>query len=405
MNCSECAGVFCVACTHIVAIERGQETTSKSTKKGKNKEQKDDDDAADDTPVTTTLSKGGNSSSSRVCDGCKRMETPGEEIREAIKEELKSEIARLEKKNRKKEAKTRPAMKNQFEETLDRASMNLAVKVADTIGKAGMELPPVVPLLLHRGSAFSMNGEENDEYDDRRERMRGTTPPRSGYLEITNKSAVFFCIKVLYSAILDGGRDSDRIKFEVPRPSYIAVPPGGTVHAFFDEKQDEKKRKSILVFTHFALTLLYLPLFFIPFCPSIFIVPVGIHGSNDDEEQEEDSSCSLDIMILYDNPKEGKKKKSTSKIQYETHRHVDTANISPIAKVSLFRSVIVYTIRANDQNMILKYKGKGMLVPRKGNNLMETGLVNVLLGRRTVGDIDLSTNVLSVGSTSYRLSV
>ena len=67
--------------------------------------------------------------------------------------------------------------------------------------------------------------------------------------------------------------------------------------------------------------------------------------------------------------------------------------------------MIVYTIRANDQNMILKYKGKGMLVPRKGNNLMETGLVNVLLGRRTVGDIDLSTNVLSVGSTSYRLSV
>ena len=113
----------------------------------------------------------------------------------------------------------------------------------------------------------------------------------------------------------------------------------------------------------------------------------------------------MDIMLLYDNPKEGKMKKNASKVQYETHRHVDTANISPCAKVSLFRSVIVYSIRANDQNMILKYKGKGTLEPRKGNSLMDAGLVNVLLGRRTVGDIDLSTNVLSVGSTSYRLSV
>ena len=205
------------------------ETASKPTKKGKNKEQKDNDDADDTTKRT--------SSSSRICDGCKRMETPGEDIREAIKQQLISEIARLEKRSRKKEARERPAIRNQFEETMDRASMNIAVKVADAIGKAGMEIAPVVPLLLHRGFAFSTNeGEENDEYD-RPERMHGTTPPSSGYLEITNKSSVFFCIKILCS----GGRDSNRLKFEVPRPSFIAVPPGGTVHAFFDDKKGPTK--------------------------------------------------------------------------------------------------------------------------------------------------------------------
>ena len=210
VTCSECAGVFCVACTHVVNTGREEETVAKSTKKGKNKEQKDNDD------VNDTPTKEGISSNCRICDGCKRLECPGDDIREAIKQQLLTDIARLEKKNRKKEAKSRPAMKNQFEETLDRASMNIAVKVADTIGKAGMEVPPVVPLVLHRGSAFSTNDEENDEYD-RPERIHGSTPPSSGYLEITNKSTVFFCVKVLYSTVVEGGRDSDRIKFEIPR--------------------------------------------------------------------------------------------------------------------------------------------------------------------------------------------
>ena len=174
---------------------------------------------------------------------------------------------------------------------------------------------------------------------------------------MTNKSPVFFCIKVLYA-----GCD---VKFEVPRPSYIAVPPGGTVHALFDDDG----------------------------------------GGGDDGDNDDDKSA-LQIMILFDNPKEEKavKKKKDKPIVYETKRHVDTDKISSCAKVSMFRSVVVYTVSTKERNVVLKYKGKGLLEPRKGNKLSETGLIGALLGKKLSSGIDLSTNVTSL-SSAFRLSV
>ncbi len=49
-------------------------------------------------------------------------------------------------------------------------------------------------------------------------------PPDSGYFELINKSSTFCCVKVL----LAGGHK----KFEIPRPSYFAIPPGDAVSSY-----------------------------------------------------------------------------------------------------------------------------------------------------------------------------
>ena len=64
----------------------------------------------------------------------------------------------------------------------------------------------------------------------------------------------------------------------------------------------------------------------------------------------------------------------------------------------------VYSVAARRQNVVLKYKGKGLLEPRKGSSLRETGLLGTLIGRRSAGGVDLKTNVDGVGGAVFRLA-
>jgi len=422
INCRECAGVFCDACTHVIAVAEGPGTGSskagatspgddtaqhaaaatsagKKRRKGGKKGDDDDDDEQESPPpgsrsplrglsgigstLTNGLTSGLNSINSistfnRVCDGCKRGECPGDDIKNAIREQLATQLARLEKKNRKKDAKSRPAMKNHLEETVDRVSMTLAVKVADSMGGVNgrfVDNPPAVPLKLRRGAPFS-----GDEDDPDAPPPTDSSAPRNGYFQLTNKSAAFVGVKVLYA-----GGD---LKFEVPRPSYLAVPPGGSVHAYFDEADDDDDDEE--------------------------------EDDEDDDDGEEKKGrgggrsrgrgsgrgrgggAELQVMLLFDNPKDSKALKKN--VMYNTARHVDIGKISPCAKIAKFRAVFVYSVAARRQNVVLKYKGRGLLEPRKGSSLKETGLLGTLIGRRTAGGVDLKTNVDSIGGAVFRLS-
>ena len=423
INCRECAGVFCDACTHVIAsTEVGTGTgtggagttapgddTAFSTASGKKRQKygkKGDNDNTNNedkqTPpasrsplrnlsgigstltngLTSGITNGINglnsiSTFNRICDGCKRGECPGDDIKNAIREQLATQLARLEKKDRKKVAKTRPAMKNHLEEAVDRVSMTLAVKVADSMGGVTgrfVDTPPAVSLKLQRGAPFS-----GDEDDPDAPPPTDSSAPRSGYFQLTNKSSAFVCVKVVYA-----GGD---LKFEVPRPSYLAVPPGGSVHAFFDEDAADAADEE--------------------------------DNEEDDDEDEEGKGkgrgrgqsgrgrrdyrgAELQVMLLFDNPKDAKALKKG--VFYNTARHLDSGKISPCAKVAKFRAVHVYSVAARRQNVVLKYKGKGLLEPRKGSSLRETGLLGTLIGRRSAGGVDLKTNVDGVGGAVFRLA-
>ena len=300
VNCSECAGVFCVECTHLdISTDKGGGSNAESTQ-GSKADKKTRKEGKADGEVRSSILNG----ASRICDGCKRGETPGEDIRNAIRKQLETQLSRLEKKDRKKVAKNREVGRSQFEDSLDLASMSLAVKVADSVGAQTFVDSTCLPVRLTRGAPYDENDNGPDEAPPP---PPFESCPSSGYLQVTNKSPVFFCIKVLYA----GGE----VKFEVPRPSYIAVPPGGTVHAFFDGDGDGEG-----------------------------------DGDNDDDK------AALQIMILFDNPKEekGLKKKKDKPIVYKTNRHVDTDKISSCARVSMFRSASVFEVSTKDKNVVLK---------------------------------------------------
>eukprot|EP01034_Spumella_vulgaris_P028516 gene28516-35387_t len=82
---------------------------------------------------------------------------------------------------------------------------------------------PLKRLKLGRGSYFGEDGQPNKNTTNK-------GPPVCGYLEIHNKSNEVFAVKIVYSG--------KGIKFEIPRPTYLAVPPRETVHAFFNPDFD-----------------------------------------------------------------------------------------------------------------------------------------------------------------------
>mmetsp|Transcript_16067 Transcript_16067/g.24217 ORF Transcript_16067/g.24217 Transcript_16067/m.24217 type:complete len:346 (-) Transcript_16067:172-1209(-) len=160
----------------------------------------------------------------------------------------------------------------------------------------------------------------------------------SGYFELANKSEDFVCVKLL----LPGG---DTV-FESSRPSYIVVPPGGAVYSLLD-------------------------------------------------------SCCLeevDLLLLINN---NELMDPNAPVRYDTTaRGADKSKMSPCAAVANFRTLLLVKIQCKDKNILLKYKGQGVVLPRHGGHVGRVGLMGRIQGKRFAEDVlDYSTNVTWVDTT------
>jgi len=171
------------------------------------------------------------------------------------------------------------------------------------------------------------------------------TLPLAGYFEFHNKSTEVVCVK-----LVERGEEAADVKFEAARPSFICIPPGEIVSGLFDKE---------LAF--------------------------------------------LELIVLFDNPNPIPRNAS---LVYDTQARGVTADvISPAAKVSLFKSLTLYSIKSKSKNVFVKYKGRGGVEPRRGNSVARVGLFARLSGHRFgKGLIDYATNVDSV-SLLKKLSI
>lgn len=211
---------------------------------------------------------------------------------------------------------------------------------------------PAVPYSLTRGSLFPEE-EDNDSptvgsVARAAAAMQSSAdaivkPPISGYFEVVNKSENdVCCIKLLTPG-------NHNVIFEAPRPPYLAVPPLEYAHTRFD-----------------------------PETPHV------------------------DLLLLYNNPNPIP---ASRKVVYDTSPDPRTglpcSNISPCACVSQFKTFSIYRIPCRGCNILLKYKGGGVLERRLGNSVGRVGIFSKLVGGgvKKVGapnQIDFATNVPSM---------
>eukprot|EP01041_Mallomonas_annulata_P002577 gene2577-5031_t len=291
-HCRVCAGIFCDNCTRIV--------DSSSPRAVQKSSQSDD-----------------NSCPIKICDGCRRNETPGEIIRNNVRSILDKEKQSDRDEGKQSAGKNAP--------NVDDIAMKVALKMGGAIGANFNAFARAIPCPLNR---YSIHGE-----DGRPAATKGPLPA-NGYLEIRNKSTEFFAVKVLFPGT--------NHKFEVPRPSYMAVPPGQTVSASFDP--------------------------------------------------EDRGITSMDIFILYSNPSPIE---TGSSLIYDTKgSNVNVSSIAPCARIDGFRRAVCYSAPCAGKNILLKYKGYGAIEPRRGDSIGRVGVVGKISGKRgTKHRIDYSTNI------------
>ena len=238
-----------------------------------------------------------NSNEERICLGCQRGDTPYNFI-PIIKLQLENE-------NNYENNKIISKINNKL-------NINNFNKINDNI--------QVEMLSLQRGEIFIDDGLDHS-----------IALPISGYFHFINKSNQFCAIKLL----LNGSN----IKFEIPRPSYIAIPPNGSVSTLFNPNYD-----------------------------------------------------ILDLYLLNNN--------ENTIIEYESlnfDSRIKGSNInnrSKCAKIDLFQNLSVYSINSKNKNVIIKYKDNSYVTPRNGNSITRVGLLGKLQGRNfTRNKIDYSTNI------------
>ena len=162
-HCRLCAGVYCDSCCEFTDDDIPAKAAASSVS----------DETA---PV-------------RVCDGCKRGETPGNQIKDAIRCKLETV-----------QEKATDASRSSLESIQDKVK----VKLSENLGIKQSKHPTSLSVHLSRGKAYENDNDKDSDAD----------LPTSGYFELLNKSSEVCCIKLL----LSGGNKL----FEIPRPSYIA---------------------------------------------------------------------------------------------------------------------------------------------------------------------------------------
>jgi hypothetical protein len=232
----------------------------------------------------------------RQCDGCRYGETVGDKV---------------------KELATANCTKSGNNNTSNAASKLAALTVPPKCFK------------LSRGSLFPEDEDDSAGALARAslvsaaslERDPATTllvPPEKGYFEMINKSdSECCCIKLLQPG-------NHNVIYEVPRPSYMCVPPGESVHVCFDPRSDY-----------------------------------------------------IDLIVLFDNPHSVPASRS---IVYDTTPidGVAVSNISPCAQATNFEEFMVYRLPCKGFNVLLKYKGSDVVERRLGTSIARVGVFNSL---------------------------
>jgi len=311
-HCRFCASVFCADCAPSV-----DNSVSSITKWAARK--------------TGTME-----SQVRICMGCLRGETPGDAIKERVQAVLEAAAKKKEKRpNTLAEARQKAALlkggtslpvaapaaaakKGDKPSNLDK----IATHLADQLGLSESDEQPSLSLELTRGAMFGGG-------------LPGH-PPIRGYWEFTNKSSECVCVKLL----VKGGNPV----FEVPRPTYVAVPPSQTVSCTYETSQEQ-----------------------------------------------------LELLVLHDNPNP-----VSASMVFDTRDRAWTGHsmpdrISPSAAVRNFGSFRVYKLNCKEANALLKYKGRGLVECRRGDGVGRVGLYNKMMGRRhKEGEVDMDTCISAV---------
>ena len=168
-----------------------------------------------------------------------------------------------------------------------------------------------VNVSLSHGSLYAAIGDSSTDSPSK-------SAPTKGYLEFMNKLGIFCCVKVIYGS--DGSELAT--SWEVPRPSYTAVPPNSIVHGHFD-----------------------------PTAPFLDVIVLTNNLHSSPEEAQSEACC------------------------YDTRR---ATKISSCAAVANFRSFLVFRVLSSDHNVLLKYKGEGLLEPRLGSSIARVGIFGKL---------------------------
>ena len=162
--------------------------------------------------------------------------------------------------------------------------------------------------------------------------------PKNGYFEFINKSGSFCAIKLLSGG---SGNEFDTV-WEIARPSYRSVPPNELVNVQF---------------------------------------------STDGSE-----SVCLELFVLYGNSNviPG----DISSVKYDTR---SSSDISPCAAVENFWQFAVFRIDASSKNVLLKFKGDGVVEIRLGSSLERNGFFSKLTGSsgKETSTLDFSSNIAS----------
>ena len=285
----------------------------------------------------------------KICGGCSRGECPGRAIKEkalvALVEASRKKVKRVNNLAAVREKAAASAQTTSsgttYHETAAQAEIKkqqaahpraktgiekLATSIGDSLGvlAPGDEVNSI-SVELRRGSMYGGG--------------RSDTPPVAGYFELINKSQEMCCVKLIQK----GGNPI----FEIPRPSYLVVPPGEVVSAEFDGPQEQ-----------------------------------------------------LELLVLHNNPTAYS---SSSSMVFDTRSKgfagtpVSPDRISPCAQVGQFLDWRAYKINAKGANCLLKYKGAGLVECRRGDSMGRIGLVAKLAGKRWVqGEIDYNTNISSI---------
>lgn len=216
----------------------------------------------------------------RICFGCQRGESPG------------------------------PKIRTQAESHLSQMS---APSIPFTM----------IPTVLEYGSTFEPNSLSKPN----------KPAPTKGYFEFINKATSFCCVKVLVQESLSLCEYDTW--WEVPRPSYISVPPNELIHV---------------------------------------LLPPG-------------TPC-IELYILHGNPNvipgDG------TGIHYDTRKPIKP---SPCATVTNFWEISVYSIKCLEKNILLKYKGEGIVETRIGSSMERKGVLSRFTGKIDESELNFSTNI------------
>lgn len=248
----------------------------------------------------------------RLCVLCRRAEGPSRVIKDKVRKLLDRDPSRINHANR-----------NLLEKIHDR----VAAKVGELLDEEDIQGP--CTLRMSRGSFYGENNMTKKNHSN--------TVAISGYFEILNKSREVVAVKLLVAP------DRSTVEFEIPRPTYFAVPPGQAVYSFFHDRDQ------------------------------------------------------IQLIVLYQNPHAVD---SSSGIVFDTSAPgVRPEKISPCARIDYFQRVRVYMIDCHEKNVLLKYKGGGLVAPRNGSGIGRVGFLGAMQGKRHIeGMLDFNTNVTTVGT-------